>query len=110
MMSAALLDFNYKEIDDVVDYAFTIQKEEPIETKNSLEGLTFCITGKVHTVKNRDELKTIIENNGGKVVSSMSSKVNYLINNDITSTSSKNKTAKDLGIPIITEEDLQGMM
>lgn len=110
MMSAALLDFNYKEIDDVVDYAFTIQKEEPIETENSLEGLTFCITGKVHTVKNRDELKTIIENNGGKVVSSMSSKVNYLINNDITSTSSKNKTAKDLGIPIITEEDLQGMM
>ncbi len=108
-MAAALLNFDYKEIDDVVDYALKIQKKE-IQNNNSLEGKTFCITGKVHIYKNRDELKTYIENNGGKVVSSMSSKVNYLINNDITSTSSKNIAAKQLGIPIITEEEFQAML
>ena len=110
MMSAALLDFDYKEIDEVVDYAFYIEEQKENKNKNSLEGLTFCITGKVHTVRNRDELKSIIEIHGGKVVSSMSSKVNYLINNDITSTSSKNKTAKELGVPVITEEQLGGML
>ena len=107
-MAAALLDFDYKEIDDVVDYALEIQKKE-IQNNNSLEGKTFCITGKVHIYKNRDELKSYIESNGGKVVSSMSSKVNYLINNDITSTSSKNIAAQQLGVSIITEEQFQAM-
>lgn len=106
-MAAALLNFNYKEIDDVVEYAFTIQEKEENVTNASLEGLTFCITGKVHIYKNRDELKSLIERKGGKVVGSMSSKVNYLINNDIESTSAKNKAAKDAGIPIITEEDFE---
>ena len=109
VMSAALLDFDYKEIDDVVDYALNIQEEVSEEKSNSLEGLVFCVTGKVHIYKNRDELKADIENKGGKVVSSMSSKVNYLVNNDITSTSSKNLAAKQAGIPIITEEELQAM-
>ena len=109
VMSAALLDFDYKELDDVVDYALDIQEEVSEKANNSLEGLTFCVTGKVHIYKNRDELKADIENSGGKVVSSMSSKVNYLVNNDITSTSSKNLAAKQAGIPIITEEELQAM-
>ena len=108
-MAAALLDFNYKEIDDVVDYALNIQEETQKENSNSLEGKVFCVTGKVHIYKNRDELKADIESRGGKVVSSMSGNVNYLVNNDITSTSSKNIAAKNAGIPIITEEELQSM-
>ena len=63
------------------------------------------ITGKLKVYKNRDSLQKDIEANGGKVVGSVSSKTNYLINNDPESTSSKNTTAKKLGIPIITEEN-----
>ena len=59
----------------------------------------------MHIFKNRAELQADIERKGGKCVSSMSSKVNYLINNDINSTSSKNQQAKKSGIPILTEED-----
>ena len=70
----------------------------------SLEGKTFVITGKVHIYKNRNEIKDIIESLGGKVSGSVSSKTDYLINNDINSNSGKNKTAKELNIPIISEE------
>lgn len=70
-----------------------------------LKNKTFVITGKVYNFKNRDELKSLIEQYGGKVTGSISSKTDYLINNDIESTSSKNKKAKELGIPIITEEE-----
>lgn len=80
--------------------------EEHAEIPN-LSGKTFCITGKVSIWKNRDELKAYIENAGGKVVGSMSSKVDYLINNDSTSTSAKNKAAQAAGIPIITEEEFK---
>ena len=72
---------------------------------DKLSGLTFVITGKVHKVKNRDELKTIIENNGGKVTGSVSKNTDYLINNDVNSTSAKNVSATRLGIPILTEEE-----
>jgi len=109
-MADAISNFEYKEIDDVVDYALNIM--EDIQDNNSnknLEGITFCVTGKVHIYKNRDELKADIESRGGKVVGSMSGNVNYLVNNDITSTSSKNLAAKQAGIPIITEEELQSM-
>ena len=109
VMAAALLNFDYKEIDDVVDFALNIQERTQKESNNSLEGKTFCVTGKVHIYKNRDELKADIESRGGKVVGSMSGNVNYLVNNDITSTSSKNLAAKQAGIPIITEEELQAM-
>ena len=105
----AILDFNYKDIDDVVDYALHIDKKEETKCDNKLQDLVFCVTGKVHIYKNRDELKADIENKGGKVVSSMSSKVNYLVNNDITSGSAKNVAAKKAGIPIITEEELRAM-
>lgn len=106
--SNALLNFNYKELDEVVDYALTIQNKKE-EKNNSLQNKVFCITGKVHIYKNRDELKADIESRGGKVVGSMSGNVNYLVNNDINSTSSKNIAAKQFGIPIITEEQLQSM-
>ena len=80
-------------------------EKNPKENNNvSLEGKTFVITGKVHIYKNRNEIKDIIESLGGKVSGSVSSKTDYLINNDINSNSGKNKTAKELNIPIISEE------
>ena len=70
----------------------------------------FVITGSLNHYKNRDELVGMIESLGGKVSGSVSSKTNYLINNDINSTSSKNVKARKLGIPIITEEDFRSMI
>lgn len=75
-----------------------------------LAGLTFVVTGDVYYFKNRAELQAKIEEFGGKNAGSVSSKTSYLINNDITSTSGKNKKAKDLGIPIITEEEFLKMI
>jgi DNA ligase (NAD+) len=80
------------------------------ETNNVLEGKTFVITGSLNHYKNRDELVSVIESNGGKVASSVSFKTDYLINNDINSNSGKNKKAKELDIPIITEEDFMKMV
>lgn len=68
-------------------------------------GYTFVVTGNVYKFKNRDELKAYIEAEGGKVAGSVSAKTSFLINNDSTSTSGKNKKAKELGIPIITEDE-----
>ena len=82
-----------------------VQKIEKINTENgSCNGLTFVITGDVHQFKNRDEFKNYVESQGGKVAGSVSGKTNYLVNNDVESTSSKNKKAKDLGVPIISED------
>ena len=82
-----------------------IQKVEKKNTENgTCNGLTFVITGDVHQFKNRDEFKVYVESQGGKVAGSVSGKTNYLVNNDVESTSSKNKKAKDLGIPIISED------
>ena len=75
------------------------------KTDGSLNNLTFVITGSLTHFSNRDELVEFIESHGGKVVKAISNKVNYLINNDITSTSTKNREAKELNIPIISEED-----
>lgn len=69
------------------------------------QGLTFVVTGDVHHYKNRNELKAYIESQGGKVTGSVSRSTSYLINNDITSTSGKNKKAHDLEIPIISEDE-----
>lgn len=68
-------------------------------------GLTFVITGDVHHYKNRDEFKAYVEASGGKVTGSVTSKTNYLVNNDVESTSSKNRKAKELGVPIISEDE-----
>ena len=81
--------------------------EEKIKTEEllSLANKTFVITGSLNKFSNRNDLKSTIETHGGKVTGSVTSKTHYLINNDTTSNSSKNKKAKELGIPIISEED-----
>ena len=95
---------------------FTLADEFIFETKSEssnnadLSNKTFVITGSLNHYKNRDELINIIEQLGGKVSGSVSSKTNYLINNDVTSTSGKNKKAKDLGIPIISENQFVQMI
>ena len=92
------------------EFTFETQKSIMSETTNELENKTFVITGSVNHYQNRDALKADIEAHGGKVVGSISSKVNYLINNDINSTSSKNKKAKSLNIPIISEDEFLSML
>ena len=76
----------------------------------TLEGKTFVVTGSVFQFKNRNELKAYIEERGGKVAGSVSKNTDYLINNDNMSSSSKNKTAKELGVPIITEQEFLAMV
>lgn len=106
-----ILNFDYTNIDDVVFYAFEIQNiAAAAPQKMSLDKVQFCITGKLQHFKNRDELKAKIESLGGKVTGSVSNKTNYLINNDINSTSGKNKTAKSLNVPIISEDDFLQMV
>lgn len=85
--------------------------EEVVNTEAQIfENKVFVITGSVEHFANRNEVKAVIESKGGKVTGSVTSKTNYLINNDVTSTSSKNKKAKELGIPIITEEEFIQML
>lgn len=76
-----------------------------VEAGGKCAGLTFVITGDVHHYKNRDEFKAYVEASGGKVTGSVTSKTNYLVNNDVNSTSSKNRKAKELGVSIISEDE-----
>ena len=92
------------------EFTFETSKLILDEVPNTLEGKTFVVTGSVNHYKNREELKNDIVAHGGTVVGSVSSKTNYLINNDINSTSSKNKKAKSLNIPIITENEFIKML
>ncbi|EKS4345155.1 NAD-dependent DNA ligase LigA [Clostridium botulinum] len=85
-------------------------EKENMETNDKLKGKTFVVTGEVDIFKNRNELKAKIEEFGGKVVGGVSKSTTFLINNDINSTSSKNKKAKDLRIPIITEKEFVAMV
>ncbi len=87
-----------------------IPEEAREEGKQIFAGVNFVITGSVEHFANRGEIKELIESLGGKVTGSVTSKTNYLINNDVTSTSSKNKKANDLGIPIISEESFLRMV
>ena len=82
-----------------------LEKELLSEDEMILKNMTFVITGSVHHFANRTEVKALIESRGGKVAGSVSSKTNYLINNDAASASSKNKKAKELGVSIITEDE-----
>lgn len=103
--SESLLTYNYEDA-DYISTLITFKKEIVVSTiSKSLENITVCITGKLYNYKNRASLQKDIEDRGGKVSSSVSSKTNYLINNDNTSTSSKNLTAQKLGIKILTEEE-----
>ena len=87
-----------------------IPKEEAQAAAQIFENLNFVITGSVEHFANRNEVKEVIESRGGKVTGSVTSKTNYLINNDVQSASSKNKKARELGIPIISEEEFLKML
>ncbi|MCR5331901.1 MAG: NAD-dependent DNA ligase LigA [Lachnospiraceae bacterium] len=83
-----------------------LEAPETVSASSAINGKTFVITGSVAHFANRNEAKDFIEKHGGKVTGSVTKNTDYLVNNDVTSTSSKNKTAKELGIPIISEEEL----
>ena len=87
-----------------------IPEEEITEDSRKFAGVNFVITGSVEHFANRAEVKEEIEKRGGKVTGSVTSKTNYLINNDVNSTSSKNRKARELGIPIISEEEFLNML
>lgn len=106
-MCSSLTNFDYTEAKLIAEHYIhfnTLEVEAPT-TGSDLTGKTFVITGKLTHFKNRDEIKSRIEALGGKVSGSVSKNTNYLINNDVNSTSSKNMTAKSLGIPILSESD-----
>lgn len=84
--------------------------ENDVGSGSNLDGKSFCITGSLTHYPNRDALVKAIEDNGGKYVSGVSKKTDYLINNDTTSTSGKNKKAIELNIPIISEDDFLKML
>ena len=106
VMIQTLLNYDFTEADSIFEkYIEEMQPVISVSVSNKLEGKTFVVTGKLKTFKNRNEIKAAIEKEGGKVTDSVSSKTDYLINNDIESTSSKNLKAKQLNIPIITEDD-----
>ena len=107
-MHRSIVDFNYAEARLLAEHYIHFNVPEVVETTVSgsdLTGKTFVITGKLTHFKNRDEIKARIEALGGKVTGSVSKNTHYLINNDVNSTSSKNMTAKSLGIPILSESD-----
>ena len=85
----------------------TLEEETVDRSNDRINGQSFVITGSLNTYVNRDELKAVIESLGGKVTGSVTSKTTALINNDINSNSSKNKKAKELSVPIISEEDFK---
>ena len=98
-----------KEVDRLLKELIIPKEEQNTETQ-IFAGLNFVITGSVEHFKNRNEVKEVIESKGGKVTGSVTSKTNYLINNDTTSGSSKNKKARELGIAIISEEEFLKML
>lgn len=115
VMNNNLLTFDYDDLN--LDYTVNLHlnnAEKCINQEkyqnNQLEGKIFCITGRLQIIKNRENLSNMIEEKGGKVSSSVSSKTNYLVNNDLNSTSSKNIQAKKLNIPIISESELLKMI
>lgn len=111
VMIQTLLNYDFSEADSIFEkYITEMRPVVFISVSKKLEGKTFVITGKLKTFKNRNEIKAAIEKEGGKVTDSVSSKTDYLINNDIESTSSKNLKAKSLNIPILTEEDFLNLI
>lgn len=111
VIAESLVDYfkdkeNLRCLDDLLKEVVIEKSEENDgeDNKKSLSGLTFVITGSVEHFANRNELKDFIEKNGGKTTGSVTGKTDYLINNDVTSTSSKNKKAMELGVKIISEE------
>lgn len=103
-----LQNFDYTEADLLVAKYIVVNctEQKNSNTEKALEGLKICVTGNVEVLRNREELKKLIEENGGKLVSAVSTKTNYLVTNTPDSGTAKNKTAKKLNIPIITEREL----
>jgi DNA ligase (NAD+) len=100
--------FSQEKNNEMVDrllMELTIKQEAKAEGSKKLEGMVFVITGSVEHFENRKALQEAIEAQGGKATGSVTSNTTYLINNDTTSNSSKNKKAKELGVPIISEEE-----
>ena len=112
--SDSINKFFYENIQEVSylyeEMNFIIEEEQKSNSEIDLQGKTFCITGKLQHYANRDALVSEIESFGGKYVSGVTGKTNYLINNDITSTSGKNAKAKQVGCVIITESDFMQMI
>ena len=108
-MNKSLHEFDYSEADEIIG-SLTIKVETPQDKSVKLDGKIFVITGKLIYHNNRQQLINEIEAAGGKVASAVSSKTDYLVNNDVQSTSAKNKKALELKVPIITEEELMEMM
>lgn len=109
VLAKAYTDYFANEDNKVIvgDLLAELELEAPTQLgEQFLAGVTFVITGSLNNYENRNVLKEIIENAGGKVSGSVSAKTSYLINNDLTSNSGKNKKAKELGIPIIDEETI----
>ena len=105
-MDNSIKNFDYTEADEIFKIlSVDNQIINNSKVNNNLLGKNIVITGKLTKFKNRNELKNIIEQCGGKVIGSISSKTDILINNDINSNSSKNKAAKERGIPIVSEID-----
>lgn len=96
---------NAESLEALLKEVTVMQVDLKAQEGGSCQGLTFVITGEVHQFKNRDELKAYVEVSGGKVTGSVTSKTDYLINNDEASSSSKNRKAKELGIPILSEDE-----
>lgn len=113
VMSKSLNNFmkeRYTEVFELIFEHFELKKTQICQSNSTLNGKTFVVTGNVNIFKNREELKCRVESCGGKVVGSISKNVNFLVNNDSESKSSKNVKAKQLGVTIITEEELMGML
>ena len=108
-MATYFRDEKRKEALDLLLKHLEIEQVEVVSQNQTLEGKVFVITGSVTHYENRDQLKEEIELLGGKVTGSVTSKTDYLINNDVTSSSGKNKKAKELGVPIISEEEYMAM-
>ena len=107
---AYFADAEHRELFEKLLKEAKLPEEQEDVGEQTFAGMNFVITGSVEHFANRNEVKALIESKGGKVTGSVTSKTNYLINNNVESTSSKNKKAKDLGIPIITEEDFLKML
>ena len=114
VIGAAVADYfrdakKAEQLDDLLE-EIHLEKYVPNETEQIFAGKNFVITGSLVHFANRNELKAKIEEKGGKVTGSVTSQTDYLINNDTQSSTSKNKKAKELEIPVISEEDFLGML
>lgn len=103
--TTAIWSFDFTEADKVYPYLYFTKEENVAETNINCADIKVVITGKLQHFKNRDAFKECIEAHGGKVVDTVSKNTTYLVNNDVNSSSSKNQTAKKLGIPILSEQE-----